>query len=275
MWLHKNKEGFLHYRLWWNFETSRHRSIRLEFTPRKPFNYGINVDGGEGQVTFSFWLIFQVWLSVEGFLPESWYPTYQSRNFGRLPAEREISLRFHHWSLWWVLWTDPGSWSSSDPWWQQGNVDFWAMLFGRYDVEREREVSSVIVLPFYEGLYNVTVTKINKQIRYRRWYTRWLAGTWWKMTGRNFTSYEVAGGLQVDGEFKQAPIPVPGKGTTSYNCGEDGIYSGGYNAGSPEEAAFKMWRSVMRQRRRYGGALWIPENTDGAITNLGVLANIN
>lgn len=49
------------------------------------------------------------------------------------------------------------------------------------------------------------------------------------------------------------PIPKPGKGENSWDCGEDGTYSMTCPASTVEEALAALKASVMRDRERYGG----------------------
>lgn len=49
------------------------------------------------------------------------------------------------------------------------------------------------------------------------------------------------------------PVPVPGKGESDYDCGDDAIYSISTGGQSVESAVAKMVESALRDRRRYGG----------------------
>ena len=48
-------------------------------------------------------------------------------------------------------------------------------------------------------------------------------------------------------------VPFPGKGTMSYNCGEDGLYGTAFAVETPEEACAKFHDRVVEYRKKYGG----------------------
>jgi hypothetical protein len=54
------------------------------------------------------------------------------------------------------------------------------------------------------------------------------------------------------------PIPVPGKGTASYNCDDDATYSMCCTARSVAQAVATMAESAMRDRERYANRNWQP-----------------
>lgn len=65
--------------------------------------------------------------------------------------------------------------------------------------------------------------------------------------------------------IKENPVPVPGKGTMSYNCGEDARYSSGGPAKNFNDAFGKFHSGVMEDRERYGsGHNWLPEKNRAA-----------
>lgn len=58
-------------------------------------------------------------------------------------------------------------------------------------------------------------------------------------------------------------IPVPGKGTSEYNCGEDAVFGFTCPADSLADATFRLANSVLETRKRYGGEGWLPERVRG------------
>ena len=64
---------------------------------------------------------------------------------------------------------------------------------------------------------------------------------------------------QITFALQEKAIPIPGKGTTAYNCGEDAIYSQSSIANNHQESIAKFQASVMRSRNNYGGKEWVPE----------------
>jgi hypothetical protein len=55
------------------------------------------------------------------------------------------------------------------------------------------------------------------------------------------------------------PIPVPGKGENSWDCGDDGIYATGSSSPTVSGAVSSMVASVLRTRERYAGDGWVPD----------------
>jgi hypothetical protein len=54
------------------------------------------------------------------------------------------------------------------------------------------------------------------------------------------------------------PIPFPGKGENSWDCGEDATHSMTCNATNEQEAVAKLVASVLNDRYRHGGKNWRP-----------------
>jgi len=70
---------------------------------------------------------------------------------------------------------------------------------------------------------------------------------------------------KIDKIIREHGIPVPGKGSASYNCGEDAIFSAGSSANNHSESFSNFHGSVMRSRDRYGsGHNWTPEKQKAA-----------
>ena len=163
---------------------------------------------------------------------------------------RHTGLRFFDGSLWWDLWTN-GDWSDDDlkkpPWLGNGwggsyNVE--AALFGRTKYEGgEVIVDAEAKVQMPEGAYPAKVTI--KQVRWVRkrlpWTKRWL----------------YRGSVEVEGG-----VPVPGKGSASYNCGDDATYSITFGADDELLSEYvylrKFTKSVLESRIRRGGAGWRP-----------------
>lgn len=58
------------------------------------------------------------------------------------------------------------------------------------------------------------------------------------------------------------PVPHPGKGENSWDCGEDGVYGMTCPASSIREAMDKIAESAMQSRQKYGsGYAWRPAST--------------
>jgi hypothetical protein len=158
--------------------------------------------------------------------------------------DREVSLRVFDWAIWWEVWRDPmASWSRRVPRWRCGNfhpVDF---LFGRTTTTERVLREEEVVVPLPERGYRGKVRLDEITWRRPRWPFAW----------RRVLSAHVD---MAQGE----QVPVPGKGESAHDCGEDATYSLSTTAATVEEAVAAMVESVLRTRRRHGGSVgWRPE----------------
>lgn len=154
----------------------------------------------------------------------------------------EIDLDVRRRTLRWEFAARKHEWSSRDPKWMSGHVDFAQLVFGK--VIRGEHVIDMreVMLPLPEGRYPATV-ELHRTISRRERF------------GRPMTTY-AADVKPVCG------VPVPGKGENSYDCGDDAIYAQWAPVSTPEhgsewvtEAVSKFVSGVLRQRSRYGGGL--------------------
>ena len=176
---------------------------------------------------------------------ENYGRAFAHRLLGRdMPATRVfgIDLDARHRTLRWDLASRKHEWSSKDPKWMSGSVNFAELALGRYvrtdDVIDRREV----VLPLPEGRYPATVELHRTTLRRERL--------------RRVTTSYYADLTPACG------VPVPGKGENSYDCGDDAIYSSSAAVSTPEygsewvtEAVSGFVNGVLRQRSRYGSGL--------------------
>ena len=155
--------------------------------------------------------------------------------------EREWSLRYD-WefgdlgSLWWDFGTDP--WGDSGRSWRHGSFDPADFLFGREVYSSVKEWTQIYQLSLPEGWYEVAVTQEKATWKRPRW-------PW----AKNRVGYDCV---------PEKPLPIPGKGENSWDCDDDAIFSHHCGAKTPEEALLSLRDSVLRSRKRYGGAGWLP-----------------
>lgn len=241
-------------RKWWHLKKDRSIHIEVCGWRSNPSIY-IRVDGDEREVTFHIAFGIGIWLSFERFIPKSWYPTYESKTYGRLPEEREMSISIHGGSIWWNFWVSEewSSWTKNKTW-RKGCWHIVDRIKGKHKYERKEIERLEHVLPFFEGNYNVEVIKFQRIDRWPRWPTS------------KTISWEVKAGYYKDGVFVEKPIPVEGKGENSWDCDEDATWSMSF-PGTPYrkdiqtsyDAALYFWHSMMKSRERYGSAKWVPK----------------
>lgn len=190
--------------------------------------------GGEAELLIVFApVLFSLYLTLdcgwtrtlrEFLLKDSWEP-------------RAIGLRIFDWAIWLECWAPTGSWSSREPWWMRFTWHPLDTFFGRMK-HSEREISrtdAVISMP--EKAYPCTVV---------------MKAETWKRPRLPWASAKVT---RAHMECEEG-VPVPGKGTTSYNCGDDAIYSMCCQAESVEQGIARYAEDAQKTRLRYGGKGW-------------------
>jgi hypothetical protein len=198
---------------------------------------GISLTIGRHEDDFTFAVSVPgvgLYLSGEGVFPASWRR--------RLPDDpHRTGIDWHHGGLWWNVWQNDFESRSTDPKWRRGHFDPMDFLFGR-DVYAQRPLKTVPVeVPMPEKAYPATVTLFESTWTRRRW-------PHWPLTRRMVRS-------EID---VPEGVPHPGKGENSWDCGEDATYSLTCAETTVDGAVAALVRSVLRDRRKYGGANWRP-----------------
>lgn len=154
----------------------------------------------------------------------------------------EFSIRVFDWAIWWKFFTDDRGWTSSRPKWRDGNWHPLDTFLGREKyTSREHEEAEVLV-PMPEGVYRAKV-KMTENVWKR---PRWFAKT------KTFGDVEM-----ID------PVPIPGKGENSWDCGEDAIFGMSVPAEKIEDVIAGVVASALRDRRRHGGGVsWRPSSAE-------------
>lgn len=198
---------------------------------------------------------FAFWLTFHGFIPWSWrrasYARAEARAAryavedrrarkrwedagrpGQAPPTRchyayeidpmlgrEFSVRIFGGSVWWALWHADHGWRSDDrrvwPWEGYGWTYTWPVvdwLLGKeqHDTTDLAVVETTVATDAHDRYPAAEYPAEAKLQLWRQWRTRWPFG---REAGLR-TVVTVEGG-----------VPHPGKGTTSYNCEEDALFS--------------------------------------------------
>lgn len=158
-----------------------------------------------------------------------------------LPALRELSVRIHHGAIWWCVWMDPDEWRSDDPRYRRGNWNFVDFLLGKIDYTKTDMGPVHAALRMPEGDYQVTGRKYRAKWKRPRW---------------PWSDKQVS----IDINFEPA-VPIPGKGTASYNCGDDATFGLcrklDYSVGHVLNE-FRL--ETIERRMEYGGPRWKPRD---------------
>lgn len=119
---------------------------------------------------------------------------------------------------------------SSDPWWRKAihlRVVEWVL--GRWRCTTTKGSPTIVFIPMPEGCYPAWAIMESRTWRRRFGLRRHDDSVW----------LDIPGG-----------IPHAGKGTTCYNCGDDGLY--GIGGSTVEKAIARAVETVLTSRRRYG-----------------------
>lgn len=151
---------------------------------------------------------------------------------------RELSVNIQDWAVWWDLWVDPGGWSSKRPRWRDGSFHALDWLLGKRVHKSVVLDEGEIVVPMPEGVY--------------RGHCKLSEDTWkrprWFVTKRVRRAH-------ID---MTEPVPFPGKGENSWDCGEDALHGSTTQARTFGDAIGSVVASVMNSRLRHGGKDWRP-----------------
>lgn len=170
------------------------------------------------------------------FKPMAWV---QGKAF---PRERELSLRMHYGLICWNLWTATMGRNAKARW--RERCWNWQRFIGWMPQHVRWETLEVVrtVVPMPEGTYDATV-----EIQRGTWRRRRLFSLMPKV---HRFSYEIT---------PDEPIPVPGKGENSWDCGDDHIHGQSGPGRTMHEAVSGLVDSAYRQRTQYGGGpTWQP-----------------
>lgn len=156
---------------------------------------------------------------------------------------REVEVRVNDWAVWWTLWRNPMVWHSGDR--RQGAWHPFGHPGSRVGDKEVRETRDVEV-PMPEGTYKARAVRSVSVSRH-------LA----------FPLLRQRSSI-VELDFGGAPVPSPGKGENSWDCGEDACHGMSVGAETIEEAIGKFVATELRRRAQYGGRNWRPAKTTEA-----------
>lgn len=199
----------------WNF-LSRFCHSYIEFGPCG--EYDLMISAAAPPISF--------WLSFDGFVP---YKFWKDLNYNK-----KIGFSIHDWTMFVSILENDGCWNKEDPWWQSFSVDLSPidLLFGKPKYHSEVLKESVVDIPMPEKSYKAKIK---------------LCLDSWRRKGFSFLNVELYR-AHID---MIEPIPKPGKGTTSYNCGEDALHGLTCQVDSIEAGIAEVVKSVLIDRRRY------------------------
>jgi hypothetical protein len=212
------------------------------------FRVQLSLDGGDGyKIMLSLgvpWL-FSLYPSIEAnwlrpLMPGKWTDSVlePGKQFW-MPIEREMGISIHDGYIWFSLWRNPMEWSKSNPWWWEFSFNPADFFLGRSKYSERDLDSGVIDIELPEGKYPAKFKVFESTWKRPRW-------PWPEHMVRVYLEPSI-------------PVPIPGKGESSWDLDDNAICSGTYRADTPQEAAAHLVVSVLRDRQRYGGLNWVPD----------------
>lgn len=224
--------------------------VAWRLLPKSGFGVGTEVRWGTNasettpDVAFHAGRLGDLWLHASDLIPRRWLERHKLDRQGQRVTDydtRVFSINVDTTAFRWEWWARSGSWSRSDPWWMQGRLDYRDFLFGGTIHNSEVTSEGTCVIPMPEHTYPATF-KIERAV----WTRPRLLGRVRDAVLGPLSAYSVT---LTPGE----PIPVPGKGENSWDCGDDAIYSSTSPGQSVEQAIASYVESALRTRARYGG----------------------
>lgn len=210
-----------------------------------------DVGAGDSDDGLSLWVAFGLLsfhFTVEGILPRRFIEWGRQRalktpylGYEFMAWPRSIGISFFEQTIWFEIWNGDFGWDRRQPKWMSfifSPVDF---LLGKRKYASKNLLASpaLVDAPMPEATYPVEVMLTEDSWKRPRWP--------WPMVRR-----------RADVKCLR-PIPIPGKGENSWDCGEDAIYATGCAATTVDEALAALKDSVLKTRERYGGKNWKPD----------------
>jgi len=217
--------------------TGQRKSLGLEwslFNKKIALGVSNSFDFLDNEIKFGFRIPgFSLWLRAENFMPKSWL-----RKWEEASRETSISLFYEEdskeWFFSWELWSDDLGWSQQKrSWWRKQFIGLNSLFWGEEKVKMTTYKSCEFPIPLPEGNYPAKIELKERLGKRKRW----------PFSQKHFSA---------DVKFLK-PIPIPGKGENSWDCGDDAYYGMGFPCKSVEEAVGHVVTSVYRTRLRYGG----------------------
>jgi len=208
------------------------------------FHIRLESPGGEDDISISGGIPYLFYLggSVEGLVPQEvkqWIGLYNpGAKTGDVYIDRSIGWSIHDGTAWISIWENDNGWSSRDPKWWKFNFSINPLdLLGRKKYTSEVVEEKTVAIPMPEGSYPAKI--------------KLCADTWARPRWPRWPFSETILRMHAD---MVKPIPTPGKGENSWDCGDDAVCGLTAPARTMEEAVGKLVATALQDRQRYGGS---------------------
>ena len=207
--------------------------VALEWNLLADFVHAQLAFGSSGSLKLSLGLGPTFWLKVS-------HPSIVAvaRGFGL--CDREVQLSYHDAAIWWTFLTPRHHWDSKWSWWKNFTLHLDDLLLGKQKYESQVMLEEKVLVPMPERSYKGTAKVVDAVWKRPRWFAK---------RGRS---------IKIDMDEGEQ-VPIPGKGESGYDCGEDAYFGGSYPGRSIAEGVGSMVASALERRRQYGGRGWLPE----------------
>jgi hypothetical protein len=208
------------------------------------FKWGTNGSETTPDVSFHFGSLGDLWLHVGGLIPRSWLERHKTNHQGERVVDydsRVFSLNVDLKEIRWQCWAIEGSWSRDQPWWYEKAFNYSRIAFGRTKTDERVVDSGACLVPMPEKNYPASFEIVEYVNRYQRPLGRLRDRA---LGARRHWSTTITPG---------EPIPVPGKGENSWDCGDDAFHSSSSGGRNIDKAIAGLVESALSTRRRHGG----------------------
>lgn len=222
---------------------------RYRFGLGGSFKWGTNGSETTPDISLHFGPLGSLYIQFAGVVPYRWLERHKPNgdvDYDTRVFSANVSLDHRDGAPWDVLvqhefWAKQHEWSRNDPWWMRSRLSLRKFLFGRDVHSSTVREEGTCVVPMPEANYPATYKIIDREWRYPKPLGRLrdvVVGV------RRTSTTEIEPGK---------PVPVPGKGENSWDCGDDGIYSMSVGGESVPTAIGKLVSSALATRKRHGG----------------------
>lgn len=235
------KSKWRHGRCWLHFGQDSKYCLGFEWGFWRPrLSIGLDLATHEYALSWNFCIgLANLYFHLEHWPLQRWLSNKIKRPDEKYGNGREIGVSVFDGAVMIDLWNDPMEHRRNDPRWWHIYLVPKDLLLGRaqYSEEGTPKIARVEV-PMPERNYPATVKLYVAQWKRSRW-------PWPQRLMRADITPDT-------------PIPFPGKGENSWDCGEDATYSLCCMAHNEHEAVSTLVASVLRSRYKYGGKNWRP-----------------
>lgn len=152
--------------------------------------------------------------------------------YKKWPYGKEVGISIHDGSIFYEFWSRPGYWDNKTPKWRSGSFNVIDFVFGRREYSSKILEEKEIDIPMPEGNYPAKIKITLDSWKRKRGITKRIKRAHIDMV---------------------KPIPFPGKGENSWDCGDDACYGVTMPVDNVADAIGKMVSLVLHDRIRRGG----------------------